>query len=252
MAAKKTKSGTKVSKNRDGEQVYDLRNSQDLLKDMNRAIIAETNESGSSVGAVRWFTEAIRTGQMILPDETELTTDLLRSKERLTSKAFMHMPGRMFTFMYQPKTKPDLKYYDITPLVITLPVMGEQTTDNILGINLHYLEPELRAELIDRLLKIANSRKGENLPPKGVGYFRVNYELLKTKRFVFGMPCIRRYDLGRIIGRPVLIPANEWGNAVALPFDNFVKKNESPIWLESRRLIRKFIQSIGSGGENIK
>jgi len=227
------------------EKKLDLTKSNDLLLDMNRAIIEETKKSGSSVGATQWFLEKIQSGNMILPDDT-LTMDILSDKKRLSSKAFMELPGRMFTFIYRPKTKSKLPYYDITPLIITLPT--ETETDNILGINLHYIDPELRAELVDRLIRIAHPRTGEKMPPKGVGYFRVNYDLLKTRKFLFGIPCIRSYDPDRIIGRPVLIPSNEWGNAVSLPFENFVKAKEGKIWVESRRAMRKFIQSITLGG----
>jgi len=222
----------------------DLSKSKDLLLDMNRAIIEETKKSGSSVGATQWFLEKINSGNLILPDDT-LTSDLLSDKRRMSSKAFMVLPGRMFTFIYRPKTKSELPYYDLTPLIITLPV--EKETENILGINLHYIDPELRGELIDRLLRMAHARTGEKMPPKGVGHFRVNYDLLKTRRFVFGVPCIRSYDPDKIIGRPILIPSNEWGNAVSLPFENFVKAKEARIWVESRRAMRKFIQSITFG-----
>ena len=242
-----TKSKAKIITNSRGEKTYDLTKSTDILRDMNRAIIEETKKSGSSIGATEWFMKAIESGQMILPNSSELAMDILHDKDRQTSKAYMGMPGRMFTFLYNPKTKRDLEYFDVTPLIITLPKEKIDIEDNtILAMNLHYLEPDLRAELIDKMLKIAFSRKGEKSPPKGVGYFRIDYDLLKTIRFVYGMPCIRSYSPTRIIGRPIMIPSNEWGNAVELPVQNFVKAKSGKIWVESRILLRKFIRSIAS------
>lgn len=246
MKEEKTKNGAIFSKDKTGDPIFDMRKSNNLLKDMNRAIISETKRSGSEIGAINWFINAIESGQMVMPPDVEITTDLIRSRERMATQGYLQLPGRMFTFFYNPKTKAKLPYYDITPLIITLPIEEENPSGRILGINLHYIEPELRAELIDRLLQFAYAKKGEKNPPKGVGFFRVDYSLLNARRFVFGIPCVRSYDPARIIGRPVLIPANEWGNAVALPYNNFVKANENRVWLESRAAIRKFIQSIGS------
>jgi hypothetical protein len=244
MASKKTKDGGKITINSRGEKIYDLTNSSDILKDMNRAILDETKKSGSAPGATEWFLGAIEQGQIELPNEHDITLSLLKNKANVCSKKYMTLPGRMFTFLYHPKTKKELEYYDITPLIITLPREKTEETDNVLGINLHYLEPDIRAELLERMLRMSQKRLGEKTPPKGVGYFRMDYNILKTIRYVFGMPCIRSYDTNRIIGRPVIVPSNQWGNAVALPYQNFVKAKSRKVWVESRLLIREFIKSI--------
>lgn len=240
----KTPNGGIIKINSEGEKVYDLTKSSDILSDMNHAIIENTKRSGSADGASTWFMEAIRLGQMILPETTDLTSELLSNKENAVSKGYLQFPGRMFAFIYKPKTRKELPYYDITPLIITLPRDPNSDNDNILGINLHYLEPDLRAELIDRLLRLSKRRLGEKTPPKGVGYFRINYDALKTIRYVFGMPCIRSYEPDRIIGRPIIIPSNQWGNAVSLPFENFVKAKHRKVWVQTRLAIREFIKSI--------
>lgn len=244
MNKKKTTTphGGSVSTNGMGDMVYDLRKSEDILKDMNHALIEETKKSGSSRGATEWFMDAIKSGQIELPNNHDVTVSLLSNHKNIASKRYMELPGRMFAFMYHPKTRSVLQYYDITPLIITLPTESTDRSGNILGINLHYLDPDLRAELIDRLLHLSSPRMGEKDPPKGVGYFRVNYDLIKTIRFVFGMACIRSYDPGKIIGRPVMIPSNQWGNAVALPCENFIKAKGRRVWVETRVKIREFLK----------
>lgn len=243
----KTPSGAIFSKNNQGETVFDLRQSRDILRDMNRAILQETKKGGSERGAVEWFSKMISEKRMLVPSKTNLTIDIMRSEERLVSKAMLERPGRMFTFFYRPKTRADLRYYDITPLIITLPIEGANPSGRILGINLHYLEPDLRGMLIDRMLMFAHSQKGEKKPPKGTGFFRANYELLQHRKYAFGIPCLRSYSPDRIIGRPVLVPANEWGNAVALPYQHMVKTTNERVWLESRKIFRKFVLGLGVG-----
>lgn len=237
---------------KDGTTQYDLSNSTNLLRDMNRAIIKDTNgaKSGSSNKAIYWFLDAIEEGKLVLPEETsDMTMKVIKNKSRAVGKQsvlFTDYPGRMYAFMYRPKNIIDLPYYDFTPLVISLPRTKQMVENNLFfGLNLHYIEPEFRAALIERLLRISSRRFGEKPPPKGVGLFYIDYDLIKSLRFVFGMPCIRTYSIERIIGRPVLIPSNEWGNAVALPFENFVKAKEKRVWLETRLKIREFIKTIG-------
>lgn len=242
-----TNYGMKIKTDPNGETVYDLRKSVNLLRDMSKVLLDETNlRGGSSRGAANWFISAIEKGQMIIPtDENLLTAMIDNARSRKSSKTYLELEGRMFAFMYTPKTRVKLDYYDFTPLVVTLGING---SGNILGINLHYLEPDLRAELIDKMLSFSNRRFGEKMPPKGVGNFIIDYEMLKSVRLIMGLPCLRSYDPTRIIGNPVLIPSNEWGNAVSLPFENFVKTTEKRVFLETRLKIREFIRSLGMIG----
>lgn len=242
-----------------GEKSFDLRKSSDILSDMNKALMTLTKmNGGASEGAVQWFVDTIKSGQIILPDKHNIATNLLENSDNTASKGYFQFPGRMFTFLYRPKTKVELEYYDITPLIITLPKQengknknsGEVRKQNILGINLHYIEPDLRGELIDKLLRLAHKKTGEDKPSKGIGHFRLNYDLLTSVRFAFSIPCIRSYDPHRIIGRPILIPSNQWANATALPFENFLKAKNRKIWVESRKQIKEFIKNIDEWGND--
>ena len=238
MAAKK-KSTSKKQKN----AVYDLTKSENLLRDMNKALIAETDmKGGSSHGAAEWFVAAIKDGQMIVPEDDALLEAVIdNARSRKASKSYLTLPGRMFAFMYSPRTRAKLEYYDFTPLIITLGIHN----DNVLAINLHYLDIDLRMELLDKLLRISQSKYGEKMPPKGVGYFRTDYSMLRSIKYVLGLPCVRSYDPMRMIGNPVLIPSNEWGNATALPFENFLKATNEKIHLETRIKVRQFIKALG-------
>lgn len=151
----------------------------------------------------------------------------------------------MFVFSYFPKGYQTLKYWDATPIIVSLGI-HENT---ILGINLHFLPPDIRAELVDKMLNAANGSKGLNVPPKGQGMFRITYEHLKTMKYIAGLSCLRAYDISRIIGRVVLIPSNEWANAVSLPFTDFHvagggRADKEKVWLETRRNIRELMRNL--------
>ena len=74
--------------------------------------------------------------------------DLIRDGKR-DSRPFY---GRLNMFIYDPKFKKKLPYYDTFPLVLPL----EKYSDGFLGINLHYLPIPLRIRLLDRLVDFSN------------------------------------------------------------------------------------------------
>ena len=74
--------------------------------------------------------------------------DLIRDGKR-DSRPFY---GRLNMFIYDPKFKKTLPYYDTFPLVLPL----EKYSDGFLGINLHYLPIPLRIRLLDRLVDFSN------------------------------------------------------------------------------------------------
>ena len=59
--------------------------------------------------------------------------------------------GGMYFFLYDPKTKEELPYYDRFPLVIPL----KREDDGFLGLNLHYLPVPYRIRLLRKLLPLA-------------------------------------------------------------------------------------------------
>ena len=57
------------------------------------------------------------------------------------------MPGFLYMFVYDPKTKAKLPYYDTFPLVFPF----AKTPNGFLGLNMHYLPYQLRVLLLERL-----------------------------------------------------------------------------------------------------
>ena len=55
--------------------------------------------------------------------------------------------GSMFNFSYDPKLKKQLPYYDRFPLCIPV----KKAPGGFHGLNLHYLDPRIRAQFLDAL-----------------------------------------------------------------------------------------------------
>jgi len=89
-----------------------------------------------------WFEQQvlIMTRQQLTPQRV-----LSGNPEQLVTKI---MPGHLYMFVYDPKTKAELPYYDRFPLVFPF----RKTPDGFIGLNMHYLPYPLRINLLDNLL----------------------------------------------------------------------------------------------------
>ena len=144
----------------------------------------------------------------------------------LTGRTFS---GRMYTFFYDPKTKKDLPYYDRFPLIFKI----KNVSGGFLGINMHYLPPQLRARLMDALYPLVTNRKYDETTR-----LRLTYDVLNSAaKYRFFKPTIKKYLNNHVRSRFILINANQWDMALFLPTERFVKKNKNFVWKESRRAI---------------
>lgn len=152
---------------------------------------------------------------------------IIRDKENKRTKTVL---GKMYFYYYDPKTKDTLPYYDRFPLVIPI----EKYADGFLGLNLHYLPPNLRLILLDKLYDLlTNDRFDEKTR------FRMTYSLLsgvgKYKEF---KPCLKRYLFNHLRSQFIEVPADQWEIAVFLPVEQFVGAKKTKIYKESREIIR--------------
>lgn len=152
-----------------------------------------------------------------------LKDDYLSPKTRPT-------PGRMFMFMYDPKYKEELPYYDAFPLIL----MVEPVEGGFYGLNLHYLPPLVRAKLLDKLMETANNRRYDETTK-----LKINYQLLSSvKKFKEFEPCFKRYLTDHVQSRIVQVQPPEWDIAIFLPTEQFQKKTKNFVWNESKRIYR--------------
>lgn len=151
---------------------------------------------------------------------------LIRNKDNHKVKS---VTGRMYFYYYDPKTKDKLPYYDRFPLVIPI----EQYGDGFLGLNLHYLPPNLRLVLLDKLYDLLNNERFDEKTR-----FRMSYSLLsgaaKYKEF---KPCVKRYLFSHLRSNFIEIPADQWEIAIFLPTEQFVGATSKKVHKESRAKI---------------
>lgn len=136
--------------------------------------------------------------------------------------------GNMYMFIYDPKHKETLPYYDAFPLVIVIgPAKG-----GFLGLNLHYLPPILRAKFLDALMEITGKKLTKNTK------FNLTYEFVKkTSKLKYYKPCLKHYLDKHVQTQFALVPPAEWEIATFLPTADFRKRNRSKVYYDSRQMI---------------
>ncbi len=137
--------------------------------------------------------------------------------------------GQMYLYNYDPKHKLTLPYYDAYPLIF----MIELYKDGFLGINLHYLPPVLRAQLLKALLALIPNKR---LDKKAK--LKVSYQILKgAARYRYFKPCVKRYLWGHVRSGLVRVNPLEWPNAIMLPTERFKKARKDRVWRDSEKKV---------------
>lgn len=145
---------------------------------------------------------------------------------RLTVRA---RPGNMYMYLYDPKTKDTLPYYDRFPLIFPFRV----ESDRFWGINFHYLPLQYRAMLMDELYNITNNKRYDETTK-----LRMSYQTLNAaSRFRYFKPCVKQYLFSQMQSKFVYIYPSEWDIALFLPLERFSKASKTEVWAQSKKLI---------------
>lgn len=153
---------------------------------------------------------------------------------QMAGKTKRLLPGRMYMMRYNPVGKNTLPYYDMFPVFFCMNVRD----DYFSGMNLHYLPPLYRAELMDALYPFIMSPQTEGeqmattlrtkIQPK------VDYEFLKRRRTMMSFkPTWKRYRFQNVVGQFLYIPPIAWDTVMMLPVARFRKAGINRIWRES-------------------
>ena len=166
-----------------------------------------------------WFQKNIQE----LRSPIKLAKEIANEKTRQTGGRFQM--GGLYHFVYDPKTKADLPYYDIFPLVIPL----QRDGDGFLGLNLHYLPPKYRAAFMDKLMQFAITNEQDE--PKRL---RVTYDILaSSRRYKEFRACIKHYLNNHVKSKILTIKPEEWETAMFLPTAVFKGAPLSTVYQES-------------------
>jgi hypothetical protein len=120
--------------------------------------------------------------------------------------------GRLNMFLYDPKTKDKLPYYDTFPLVLPL----ESFRGGFLGMNFHYLPYLTRFRLLQQLQEFASGNPMNENTKFDVSYERVMDINLAKKTF-------KKYLYSHVRSNFLRIDSNEAALAVYLPVQQFKK-----------------------------
>jgi hypothetical protein len=188
---------------------------------------AATNLKSRSREATQWFIERVR----------ELTGKINRRNLLNDSELKVRptpMWGNMYMFVYDALHKDTLPYYDRFPLVIML----KPTPDGFMGLNLHYLEPKVRALFLDRLIDtMPNADDDKGTASKRL---RIRYSLLQSaQRFRYFKPCLKQYLGSQIKSRIAQVNFKDWDTAIFLPTEHFSGARKTRVWKDSREIYRK-------------
>ena len=173
--------------------------------------------------SMSWFTKKISE----LKNPVSMVKGIAREKSRYV-RSFIK--GRLYFFLYDPKTKDELPYYDRFPLVLVL----EKYDDGFLGLNLHYLPVKYRILFLRKLMQFAILDDQDEIKR-----MRVTYDILNaSKRFREFKPCVKRYLFPHIKSRILAVQPEEWETAMYLPVHQFKGEKPQQIWKESMEEVR--------------
>ena len=163
--------------------------------------ISKLKKSGKE--PYQWYRNRIK--ELGTPSQAQLIRD-----GKITGRVNF---GALNMFIYDPKLKNKLPYYDTFPLVLPI----ERYRDGFLGINFHYLPYALRARLLSRLDPNAN------------------YSALKNVKLV--KPTLKRYLNTNVRSRFRKLEEKDFMTAIMLPVQRFRKSSASKVWSDSRKAI---------------
>jgi hypothetical protein len=178
-------------------------------------VLPRTKES------TNWFLKKIRGMTSVSPSKV-LTDSLLETRNK-------PLIGRMFMFLYDPKGKETLPYYDRFPLIL----MVGPAKKGFYGLNLHYLPPRARAVFFDRLMEYTNNKKYDETTR-----FKLSYDLLSSSAKLRAFEsCFKHYLFDHVDSKTVEVLPSEWEIALFLPSDKFMNATNSSIWQKTRKLV---------------
>lgn len=154
--------------------------------------------------AIDWFKDKIG----------EIVKKVKRTPNQVFTKDATPTIGQMYMFVYDPKYKNVLPFYDMYPLVFPI----EFYSNGFLGINLHYLPPLARAKLLNSLKKLANNNKYDDSTKLVISYEILRAHAVQFKGFE---NCVKRYLFSHVRSSFHQVSSSDWDKAVLLPLQRW-------------------------------
>lgn len=143
------------------------------------------------------------------------------------------LPGRLYMYMYDPKHKATLPYYDIFPMTFIIDFYD----DGFLGLNTHYLPAVggkfTRNDLYQFLVKYTKETRTGGEPDE---YLDFNYTKLRGfSKFKSAKVVIKRYLYSHIRSPLIHVMRPAWANAISMSTQQFKKKSSAAIYMDMEK-----------------
>lgn len=179
--------------------------------------------------SVDWFKKKINE---LGGNSPSAKTDLLKTTKDLQVNT-RFLPGSLYIFKYDPKTKEDMEYYDAFPCSLIFGVDNDRVT----GINFHYLPYVVRGKLFDKLWQIAVTYRNNQQQVK-----RLTWKFLSNvSKFPEVRPCVKSYLYSHLQSKLIKVDVDDWKTAILLPVESFAKKSQSYVARASNQIIKQLI-----------
>ena len=181
---------------------------------------AARQEAGASgVKSINWFKGKINDFGKPGPQE------LIRDGRRTKGVNF----GTLNMFIYSPKYRNTLPYYDTFPLV--LPIGG--AAGGFLGLNFHYLPIHMRIKLLDRIVMPTNRSANVQVQRGEVSGIITDYSQLK--RIPMAKAIVKHYLAGYVKSDFRAITPEELVVAALLPVQRFQKGSAQEAYIDTAK-----------------
>jgi len=173
----------------------------------------------AAIRSKAWFQQ-----QAILLGRQNLTTQKVMNSASAVVKAQV-VPGSLYMFLYDPKHKDTLPYYDKFPLVFPF----KRVPGGFHGLNMHYLPYQMRVVLLQRLMDFATDRTLNDKTR-----LRLSWRLIAgVSKFKWAEPCVKHYLNDHVRSTFRKIDAPDWATAMLLPVEQFVGATKVNVWKDS-------------------
>lgn len=163
--------------------------------------------------SLKWLQSQISKLGSITPNR------LLSSQTNVVTRT---IPGEMYFFIYDPKMKESLPFYDTFPLVIPFRVVE----DGFYGFNLHYMPYMMRFKMLKQLHSYATNEKMDKTTR-----LRINWKLVSAAaKFKPLQLCVKHYLFDHLQSRMTKVDYPDWVVASQLPVERFKKANKTTVW----------------------
>lgn len=190
---------------------------RDRIKALMRDLKTAKNES------LKWFSDAIKA-------ISGKTPSAQRERFKPVRNVSPKLAGRMIAFFYDPKHKDRLPYYDRFPLVFPVGF----GPGYFIGINVHYLSPQMREAFYMELMELYNGRHMNERTRLNTTYQTLQYHMNRP----YYKPAVKKYLYSHLRSKIFVVNPDDWEFTLFLPTEKFVKRSKEFVWKESSQRIR--------------